>query len=50
LDERIRQAILLFRTGLETAENRFHRVKGYRELPLLITALGNAVYNKEAVA
>jgi len=34
---------------LET-EKRFHRIQGYREIPLLITALGKAVDMKEAVA
>ena len=32
------------------AENRFHRVQGYREMPLLITALAKALDTKEAVA
>jgi len=32
------------------AETRFHRIQGYREMPLLITALGKAVDTKEAVA
>jgi len=32
------------------AEERFHRIQGYREIPLLITALGKAVDMKEAVA
>ena len=34
---------------LET-EKRFHRIQGYREMPLLIRALGKAVDTKEAVA
>jgi len=37
-------------TVLLEAEKRFHRVQGYRELPLLINALGNAVDSEEAVA
>ncbi len=32
------------------AEKRFHRIQGYREMPLLIKALGQAVDTKEAVA
>ena len=32
------------------AERRFHRIPGYREMPLLIQALGKAVDMKEAVA
>lgn len=32
------------------AEKRFHRIQGYREIPLLIEALGKAVDTKEAVA
>jgi len=32
------------------AEERFHRIQGYREMPLLITALGKAVDVKEAAA
>jgi transposase-like protein len=32
------------------AERRFHRIQGYREIPLLIEALGEAVDTKEAVA
>lgn len=32
------------------AEERFHRVQGYQEMPLLIQALGKAVDTKEAVA
>ncbi len=37
-------------TVLLEAEKRFHRIQGYRELPLLINALGNAVDSEEAVA
>ncbi len=32
------------------AERRFHRIQGYREMPLLIQALGKAVDTKEDVA
>jgi transposase-like protein len=32
------------------AEKRFHRIQGYREMPLLIKALGHTVDTKEAVA
>lgn len=32
------------------AEKRFHRIQGYREMPLLIKALGQTVDTKEAVA
>jgi putative transposase len=32
------------------AEERFHRVQGYQEIPLLIQALGKAVDTQEAVA
>jgi hypothetical protein len=32
------------------AEKRFHRLRGYHEMPLLIHASGNAVDSKEAVA
>jgi len=37
-------------TALLEAEKRFHRIQGYREMPLLINALGKAVDMKEAVA
>jgi hypothetical protein len=37
-------------TVLLGAERRFHRIQGYREMPLLIKALGQAVDTKEAVA
>ena len=32
------------------AESRFHRIQGYREIPLLIKALGKAIDTQEAVA
>jgi hypothetical protein len=32
------------------AEERFHRVQGYQEMPLLIQALGKVVDTQEAVA
>lgn len=37
-------------TVLLEAENRFHRVSGYRELPLLIKALEELVDHQEAIA
>jgi transposase-like protein len=37
-------------TILREAEKRFHRVQGYRELPLLLNALAKAIDSKEAVA
>ena len=37
-------------TVLLEAEKRFHRIQGYREMPLLINALGDTVDSKEAVA
>ena len=37
-------------TVLREAEKRFHRIQGYREMPLLINALGDTVDSKEAVA
>jgi len=37
-------------TILLEAEKRFHRVQGYRELPLLVNALAKAIDSKEAVA
>ncbi len=32
------------------AERRFHRIRGYRQMPLLLTALSSAVDRKEGVA
>jgi transposase-like protein len=37
-------------TVLLEAEKRFHRIQGYREMPLLIHALGDTVDSQEAVA
>jgi transposase-like protein len=37
-------------TILREAEKRFHRIQGYREMPLLINALGDIVDSQEAVA
>ena len=37
-------------TVLLEAEKRFHRIQGYREMPLLINALGELIDTKEAVA
>jgi hypothetical protein len=37
-------------TVLLEAERRFHRIKGYRQMPLVIEALAKAVDRKEAVA
>jgi hypothetical protein len=32
------------------AERRFHRIQGYRQMPLLISALGDLIDTKDAVA
>ena len=37
-------------TVLLEVENRFHRIKGYRDLPILVEKLKEAVDHKEAVA
>ena len=37
-------------TVLWEAEKRFHRIQGYREMPLLINALGDLIDTEEAVA
>jgi hypothetical protein len=37
-------------TVLLEAEKRFNRIQGYREMPLLVNALGNAVDSQDAVA
>jgi putative transposase len=37
-------------TVLLEAEDRFNRIQGYREMPLLVNALGKAVDSQEAVA
>jgi hypothetical protein len=37
-------------TVLREAENRFNRIQGYREMPLLVAALGKAIDSQEAVA
>ena len=37
-------------TILLEAEKGFHRIQGYREMPLLINALGDTVDSREAVA
>ena len=31
-------------------KNAFHRIQGYREMPLLINALGDLIDTEEAVA
>ena len=51
--ERWRDANMAWRwagTVLLEVENRFHRIKGYRDLPILVEKLKEAVDHKEAVA
>jgi len=51
--KRWRNANMAWRWGgtvLLEAERRFHRTMGYRQMPLLIEALSQAVDRKEAVA
>jgi len=51
--KRWRNANMAWRWGgtvLLEAERRFHRVRGYRQMPLLLTALSSAVDRKEGVA
>lgn len=51
--KRCRNANMAWRwagTILLEAEKRFHRIRGYREMPLLINALGDLIDTKEAVA
>ena len=37
-------------TMLREAEKRFHRIKGYRDMPLLTKALGTIIDDKEVAA
>ena len=51
--KRWRDANMAWRWGgtvLLDAERRFHRIKGYRQMPVLVTALSSAVDRKEVVA